>query len=266
MNSAEKLKHEFENLKQKPLTDFGYSIELSNKSDIYNWIITLIGAKDSPYSDGIFFLKLVFSQDYPSHPPKIFFLTPIYHPNIRKSNGFVDVNFIRDYAWKETTSVKEILTKLYSIFYIINPHRACADPFSKEQSEQYKMDRGLYELKAKYFTLKYANIKSFNDFKWYNWDFSVDSNNLNSLISALKNKKIKICFNVNGTSEFWMDYLSNELARDAIRKFMFMNYFSQDINYVLCVYKGRKINLNETLEENGLEDQSHITIIYGVEF
>ena len=47
----------------------------------------------------------------------------------------------------------------------------------------------LYKLKAKYFTLKYANIKSFNDFKWYNWDFSVDSNNLNSLISALKNKK-----------------------------------------------------------------------------
>lgn len=264
MNSAEKLKHEFENLKQKPLTDFGYSIELSNKADIYEWIITLIGANDSPYSDGIFFLKLVFSQDYPSHPPQIFFLTPIYHPNVRKSDGYVYVNFIWD--WKETTSVKEILIKLYSIFYLLNPDDPCRDPFSQEQSEQYKMDPSLYQLKAKYFTLKYANIKSFNDFKLYNWNFSVDSNDLNSLISALKNKKIKICFNVNGTSEFWMDYLSNELTRDAIRKFMYMHYFSLDKKYILYIYKGRKISLDKTLGENGLEDQSHITIIYGVHF
>ena len=88
MNSAEKLKHEFENLKQKPLTDFGYSIELSNKADIYNWIITLIGAKDSPYADGIFFLELLFPQEYPREPPRISFLTPIYHPNVNANNGF----------------------------------------------------------------------------------------------------------------------------------------------------------------------------------
>ena len=63
-----------------------------------------------------------------------------------------------------------------------------------------------------------------------------------------------------------MDYLSNELTRQAIIKFMDMYHFSFHINDILYIYKGRKINLNETLEENGLEDQSHITIIYGVEF
>ena len=148
MNSAEKLKHEFENLKQKPLTDFGYSIELSNKSDIYNWIITLIGAKDSPYEDGIFFLELLFPQDYPKNPPRISFLTPIYHPNVHAGDGFVCVNFTK-YDWKETTSVREILTKLYSIFYIPNPE----SPYSIEQAYEYKTNRELYNSKARYFKI-----------------------------------------------------------------------------------------------------------------
>ena len=63
-----------------------------------------------------------------------------------------------------------------------------------------------------------------------------------------------------------MDYLSNELTRQAIIKFMDMYHFSLHINDILYIYKGRKISLDKMLGENGLEDQSHITIIYGVHF
>ena len=128
MNSVQILIKEFEDLKKNPLSLFGYTIELFNQTNIYEWKITLIGAKDTPYADGIFFIKLSFPQDYPDRAPRINFLTPIYHPNVNPSDGYVCVNFIRN-DWKKTTSVREILTKLYSIFYLVNP----SSPYSQEQ-------------------------------------------------------------------------------------------------------------------------------------
>jgi ubiquitin-conjugating enzyme E2 N len=38
----------------------------------------------SPFTGGIFKLELFLPDDYPMTPPKIRFLTKIYHPNIDK--------------------------------------------------------------------------------------------------------------------------------------------------------------------------------------
>ena len=161
MNSEEKLRKEYEDLKQNPLSINGYTIELFNQNNIYEWKITLLGAKDTPYADGIFFIKLEFSKDYPTEAPRILFLTPIYHMNVNPNDGFVCVNFITH--WKSTTSVREILTKLYSIFYLVNPH----SPYSRDQADLYKSDRDLYYLRAEFFTHHYANIKSFGIFLFH---------------------------------------------------------------------------------------------------
>ena len=256
----EKLIHEFSNLEYNPLTDLGYSIELFNKCDIFKWRITLIGAKDSPYEDGIFFLELLFPQDYPRNPPRISFLTPIYHPNVHAGDGFVCVNFtVHD--WKATTSVREILTKLYSIFYIVNPD----SPYSREQAIEYKENRELYYSKARYFTLKYANIKSFENFKKpdiWNWSFSFNINDLNKL----ERKKMKIYIDANGTQEFSMDFFSDELAKDMIEKFNLKYQITKDMFSILCIYKRTKIKIEKTLAENGLEDQSHIILISDVHY
>lgn len=42
------------------------------------------GPAQSPYEGGIFRLELFLPEDYPMTPPKIRFLTKIYHPNIDK--------------------------------------------------------------------------------------------------------------------------------------------------------------------------------------
>ena len=95
MNNSEAiLRKEFEELKHIPLSINGYTIELFNQNNIYEWKITLLGAKDTPYANGIFFIKLQFPHDYPYRNPEIYFLTPIYHMNVLRSNGKVAVNFI----------------------------------------------------------------------------------------------------------------------------------------------------------------------------
>jgi ubiquitin-protein ligase len=39
----------------------------------------------TPYEAGRFRVKLVLSNDYPNSPPRAFFLTPVYHPNVGPS-------------------------------------------------------------------------------------------------------------------------------------------------------------------------------------
>jgi ubiquitin-protein ligase len=40
-----------------------------------------VGPPDSVYENGVFFLNVLIAG-YPWKPPKIKFITPIYHPNI----------------------------------------------------------------------------------------------------------------------------------------------------------------------------------------
>ena len=131
---------QYKELKYNPLSDLGYDISnIDIHKDFYTWRISLLGAKDTSYADGIFLIKILFPNNYPDSRPEIFFLTPIYHPNVAK-NGFVGVNFI--YEWKPIT-VREILIKLYGIFYLPNPY----SPYSEEQAHEFKNNRYLYELK-----------------------------------------------------------------------------------------------------------------------
>ncbi|XHF96552.1 hypothetical protein AWENTII_000179 [Aspergillus wentii] len=44
--------------------------------------VSIHGPAQSPYEGGIFRLELFLPEDYPMTPPKIRFLTKIYHPNI----------------------------------------------------------------------------------------------------------------------------------------------------------------------------------------
>ena len=91
-------------------------------------------------------------------------MTPIYHLNVNpriynyegaEPLGFVNVSFIN--WWKPSTTVKEILIKLYSIFY----WKTTESPYGLDRNLEYKENRPLHELKAKYFTKKYATKEKF---------------------------------------------------------------------------------------------------------
>ena len=240
MNSEEILRKEFEDLKHNPLSINGYTIELFNQHNIYEWKITLLGAKDTPYANGIFFIKLQFPHDYPHSRPEIYFLTPIYHMNVLRSNGRVSVNFID--RWNEKTNVREILTKLYSIFYLVNPH----SPYQREMADEYKKDKNLYEFNAKKYTDQYAKFKSFEDNKNNN-----ENIRLNFIINGERNKYCIVCH-------------SNMGIRELIDRIQGM--INTKLNWPLLIYEGKKLDENLTLSKNGLKNDSLVTIIHDVHY
>eukprot|EP00439_Symbiodinium_sp_Y106_P080207 s3234_g18.t5 len=51
-------------------------------SDLFHWEVALTGPMGSPYKGGTFRFQIWFPTDYPTKPPRLKCLTPVYHCNI----------------------------------------------------------------------------------------------------------------------------------------------------------------------------------------
>jgi len=55
-----------------------------NEGDLTDIQASIDGPAGTPYENGIFRMKLVLGKDFPQSPPRGFFLTKIFHPNVAK--------------------------------------------------------------------------------------------------------------------------------------------------------------------------------------
>lgn len=118
--------------------------------DLYYWQATIMGPEGSPYQGGLFFLDINFPTDYPFKPPKIYFRTKIYHPNI-SSNGSICLDILKD-QWSPALTVAKVILSICSLLTDPNPD----DPLVIEIANLYKNNREEYNRQAKEYTLFYA--------------------------------------------------------------------------------------------------------------
>ena len=118
--------------------------------DMYNWEATIIGPSDSPYSGGIFKLKLQFCDDFPFKPPKVKFITKILHPNI-DCYGNICLDILNK-NWSPVLNITKLLLSISSLLTDPNPD----DPLDAEVAYIYKNDNQKFVKLARNYTLKHA--------------------------------------------------------------------------------------------------------------
>lgn len=62
--------------------DSGFSVGLENDNNMFKWNIIFNGPEDTPFEGGYFKATMEFPQNFPDDPPKMKFVTPMWHPNI----------------------------------------------------------------------------------------------------------------------------------------------------------------------------------------
>lgn len=74
----------------------GIDIKIPNNYDnITEIFATIHGPTQTPFDNGAFDLRIKLTDDYPKQPPKAYFITKVFHPNVEPKTGEVCVRFGR---------------------------------------------------------------------------------------------------------------------------------------------------------------------------
>jgi len=117
---------------------------------LYDWMATILGPNGSLYEGGVFFLEIVFPQDYPFKPPKVQFKTRIYHCNIN-SQGTICLDVLKD-NWSPAFTISKVLLSIVALLSDCNP----ADPLVGSIAQQFVADREEHDRMAIEWTKRYA--------------------------------------------------------------------------------------------------------------
>ena len=118
--------------------------------DLLHWSGSIIGSEDTPFQGGIFKIDIKFPTDYPFKPPKVTFITKIYHPNVNAS-GQICLDVLKE-QWSPALTISKVLLSVCSLMSDANP----SDPLVPEIAMIYKKDRKKYDTLAAEWTRVYA--------------------------------------------------------------------------------------------------------------
>ena len=115
---------------------------------------SLLGPPSTSYSDGVFKLEISIPARYPFEPPKVRFITPIYHPNV-DTGGRICLDILKlppHGSWKPSINISSILTSLQVLMAEPNPD----DPLMPEVADQFRYHKEKFLAMAKEWTDKHA--------------------------------------------------------------------------------------------------------------
>ncbi|KJE95386.1 ubiquitin-conjugating enzyme E2 [Capsaspora owczarzaki ATCC 30864] len=147
------LQRQLQELNRHPIE--GFSAGLVDDSDIFKWEVMIIGPPDTLYEGGFFKAHLIFPREYPHRPPKMTFISEIWHPNVHH-NGDVCISILHEPGedkygyekaserWLPVHTVETILLSVISILSDPNDE----SPANIDAAKEWRENRDAFRKKV----------------------------------------------------------------------------------------------------------------------
>ncbi|XP_060064778.1 ubiquitin-conjugating enzyme E2-22 kDa-like [Ylistrum balloti] len=149
--ATQRIQREFkEVVKSEEVAKCSIKVELVN--DSYTELKgEIAGPPDTPYEGGKFILEIKIPETYPFNPPKVKFLTKIWHPNISSVTGAICLDILKD-QWAAAMTLRTVLLSLQALLSAAEPD----DPQDAVVARQFKENLAIFKRTASHWTNKYA--------------------------------------------------------------------------------------------------------------
>lgn len=147
MSISKRIQKETMNLASDPSP----GINAEPDKDNYRYFkIMMMGPEGTPYEGGTYKLELFLPEHYPMEPPKVRFLTKIYHPNIDKL-GRICLDILKD-KWSPALQIRTVLLSIQALLSSPEPN----DPLDTTVADHFKNNLSDAESTAREWNRLYA--------------------------------------------------------------------------------------------------------------
>lgn len=115
---------------------------------------TILGPSGTPYEGGTFQIDITIPPQYPFEPPKMKFITKIWHPNISSQTGAICLDILKD-AWSPALTIKTALLSLQALLCSPEPD----DPQDAQVAKMYLNNIKEFNKTATFWTESYGKVK-----------------------------------------------------------------------------------------------------------
>jgi len=117
----------------------------------------IAGPPDTPYEGARFQLEIKIPETYPFNPPKVRFVTKIWHPNVSSVTGAICLDILK-HQWAAAMTLRTVLLSLQALLASPEPD----DPQDAVVARQCKEKPQIFHLTAQHWANTYAGGPTVN--------------------------------------------------------------------------------------------------------
>jgi ubiquitin-conjugating enzyme E2 S len=123
-------------IKKMQKAELGGIAVRANGDNLMEWHATIHGPENTPFEGGEFEVKLEIGDEFPQKPPKGYFLTRIFHPNVQFETGAICVSTL-SHDWTDTMGLDHLLLTIRCLLIEPNPESALNEEAGRLLLENY---------------------------------------------------------------------------------------------------------------------------------